>query len=98
MPKFMNRQESIAIIRLGSIIEKPRTFYFSNSLGSMGVPVFADDGNLVGISVMRRAANLNMQMMQNGGVQAVILPAEDIKETAQQAQEEIKRRADEDED
>lgn len=95
MPKFMNRQEFVAIIRLGSIIEKPRTFYFSNTLSSMGVPVFAANGKLVGISVLRRAANLDMNNMNRGGVQAVILPAEDIDEMVQQARDEIKRRADE---
>jgi len=95
MPKYMNREEFVTIVRLGSIIEKPRTFYFSNTLSSMGVPVFAANGKLVGISVLRRAANLDMSNMNRGGVQAVILPAEDIDEMVQQARDEIKRRADE---
>lgn len=93
LPKFMNRQESISIVRLASIIEKPRTFYFCSDLDGMGVPAFGKDGGLVGISVLRKGSKMTLQDLQGGGgFQAVILPSEDVLEISKQAIDEIARR------
>lgn len=95
MPKFMNREPSISIVRLGCIIEKPRTFYQSNTLSSLGVPIFDKTGNLIGISVIRSAPNLDISSMQDGGMIPVILPAEDVLDIAEQARAEIESRREE---
>jgi hypothetical protein len=96
MPKFLNREPTLSLLRLNSIIQKPRSFYHVAGLDAMGVPVFGENGGLVGISVIRAAANLKMEDMQSGGVLPVVLPAEDVLEIARQARQEIEKRKSED--
>ncbi len=79
--KALDRRPTVLIGRIAAVIKKPRDFYVATST-SLGGPVFSADGAPFGI-VVRRMAN------GRPGA-AVILPAEDVLETAAQALEKIK--------
>jgi S1-C subfamily serine protease len=52
----------------------------------LGTPTFTVDGKVLGIAALRVSPNLGSQVGGMGsGVTAVILPAEDVLEIAQQA-------------
>jgi len=96
MPKFMNREPSVQLGRIISIVDKPRTFYCIDNLSSMGIPAYSQDGELIGISVLKKPRKLDFSAGQNAGMTPVILPAEDIRDIASQALAEIEREANED--
>ena len=86
---------SAALQTIGAIIEKPRTFYVieTGGTGGMGTPAFTVSGKVVGLLTMRsvQAGRPGMFSMMSGteglGLLPVILPAEDVREIAQQAPE-----------
>jgi hypothetical protein len=93
--KVANRAYSLSVDRVEAIIAKPRTFFVpgrGESTGALGCPVFALDGKVVGVALLRNlpggASGGGMMSMMNGGrdsVLPVILPAADIFEAGQQA-------------
>lgn len=55
--KILNRQVSVALGQVQTVVRKPRTFIVSdwlNSTAALGSPVFDGSGALVGIVVLRR--------------------------------------------
>ncbi|MBI1746774.1 MAG: trypsin-like peptidase domain-containing protein [Acidobacteria bacterium] len=79
------------ISRINAIIDKPRTFYVPGLLTEVGTPVFALDGKVIGIVLLRMAPaeGGSMSAMMRGslsslGILPVILPAEDVREVAKQ--------------
>jgi S1-C subfamily serine protease len=82
------RAYSISLSRIGAVISKPRTYYVPADGGglSLGSPVFALNGGMVGIMVMR-AVNSRGAGDYRDGLTAIILPAEDILKGAKQAPE-----------
>lgn len=87
--KAASRAQSAATDRISAVIQKPRTFYTTESGmgGTLGVPAFLLDGKILGIYVVRAvsAAGGPVNIRQN--LSAIILPAEDIVKAAQQAPE-----------
>ncbi|MGD0057838.1 MAG: serine protease [Verrucomicrobiia bacterium] len=92
-----NRAPAVSIGRIEGIIDKPRTFYLlgqSMWAYSLGAPVFALDGKLVGIVLLRSAKTQTDQdsgfifsNLNQWGMMPVILPASDIVDGAKQALE-----------
>jgi hypothetical protein len=92
-----NRAPAVSIGRIEGVIEKPRTFYLlgESMWGySLGAPVFAVDGKLVGIVLLRSAKTQGDQdsgfifsNLNQWGMMPVILPASDIVDGAKQALE-----------
>lgn len=74
--KTMNDTPVVALQRIASIVSKPRKYYIISGSASGGLPFFAADGKILGISVFRKAGRM-----------MVILPAKDILEIAKQALE-----------
>ena len=93
--KVANRAYSLSVDRIEAIIAKPRTFYVpgrGESSATLGCPVFAFDGKVVGVALLRNLpggmGGGGMMSMMGGGhenVLPVILPAADIFEAGQQA-------------
>lgn len=82
------RAHSAALERISAVIQKPRTFYIPDSSmtgTAQGSPVFALDGNFVGVVVMRAVNSVGSSQREN--VTSIILPAEDILKGAKQAPE-----------
>ncbi len=91
------RSASVSIGRITTLVEKPRTYYVMDhdmaSLG-LGSPVFGANGKLIGILAIRTAisqSSMSMNAMFSGassmGLLPVIVPADQVKEVADQAPE-----------
>lgn len=76
LDKSLDRRPTVVVGRIGAIVKKPRTFYRA-TVGSLGGPVFAADGRIVGITVRR--------MVDERPSATVLLPAQDVQEIAKQA-------------
>lgn len=93
MGKPENRQPVALVSRIGSIIEKPRTFYIATDLltaMTLGSPVFTADGKMVGIMVYRiqpmgRRESADAMSMGRGGLTPGVLPAADVLDVLKQA-------------
>ena len=93
MGKPENRQPVALLSRVGSIIEKPRTFYIAADLLTaltLGSPALTVDGKVVGIMVYRiqpmgRREAADMMSMGRGGLTPGVLPAADVLDVAKQA-------------
>lgn len=80
---------------IAAIIERPRTFFVTESgaMNALGVPAFLPNGKIVGLVTMRsvEGARPGMFSMFGGteglGLLPVILPAADVSEIAKQASE-----------
>ncbi len=86
------RAYSASVERVSAVVQKPRTFYIPDSTmtaTSLGSPVFALDGQIVGIIVMRTiaASGAGMNNFRSDSATSIILPAEDIFKAATQAPE-----------
>ena len=81
--KELNRENVVYTSEIVSLIRKPRTF---GKIGApaLGMPVFNRDGKFLGIGVNRFSAK-NDTESQNPTASSVILPAEDLLESAAQA-------------
>lgn len=80
--KGLNREPVVLTSEVISVIRKPRRFGKVNAQ-SLGMPVFNGDGKFVGLGVNRFSST----GVREGGVPApvsVVLPAEDLLETASQ--------------
>lgn len=82
--KSLDNQPAVFLGNVSAVVNKPRTFYFAMVL-SFGSPVFTADGKLLGITVMRKAADGGRGAMNMMSFMPVILPAEEIAEIAKQA-------------
>ena len=83
-----------ALFDISAIIERPRTFFvLSGQAATMGAPAFLPSGKVVGLLTLRQidAGRPSMMSMMGGseslGLLAVILPAADVLEIANQAME-----------
>ena len=74
--EVLNRVASVSRGQIMSITKKPREFLRATG-SSLGCPVFAIDGKLIGISVSRT--------VKGKASQTVIIPAADVLEIAEQA-------------
>jgi S1-C subfamily serine protease len=79
---------------VGGIVVKPRTFFvLAGDTAGIGTPAFLPNGKMVGILTMRQIANERpsafaaMNGTEGLGLLAVILPAADVLDIAQQATE-----------
>lgn len=81
--KELNREPLVVTSELVSLIRKPRSF---GKIGtsSLGMPAFNRDGKFLGIGVNRFNAKNDTESPNATGA-AVILPAEDLLESASQA-------------
>ena len=89
MPNYLNRQPSVLLTRVTSMVERPRPFYAVSGLSGLGMPVFNRHGKVVGITVLRKGSAPAGQ--GSGNMTPVILPAVDVLEIAEQAVEEAAR-------
>ena len=99
--KTLNHTLTVSVRRVTAVVAKPRTFYVG--AGSLGSPVFAADGKLLGICTRRASKGQSrsiglMSILGGGGMSPmggtpVILPADDVKEIADQARDEMKKPA-----
>ena len=91
--KSLNHVASVNIGRIRAIVPKPRTLYVG--AGSLGSPVFTEDGKLLGICTRRGGRGAAQSVGASGSASAsitpIILPAADVKEIADQALEEMKK-------
>jgi hypothetical protein len=86
----LDRQAAVGVGRVAAVVTKPRTFYVCSGVESLGAPAFLADGTPLGIMVFRKqSAEVNMRSMlsmgNGGGMAAVVVPAADVMEVAQQA-------------
>ncbi|MCL6519470.1 MAG: serine protease [Armatimonadetes bacterium] len=94
-----NRTIAASVERIQAIVEKPRTFYITGmSIGdlNLGGPVFALDGNVIGLLIMRilptRAGgemSFSLFSMNYMPIMPMILPASDILAAAKQVPESV---------
>ncbi len=84
-----DRAYAAAAERISAVIQQPRTFYIpENSLTStaLGSPVFALDGSVIGVVVMRTVQSAaNAPSSPRDNVTGIILPATDILAAEKQA-------------
>ena len=96
--RSLDRQPAISVSRVSATVNKPRTFYVTDStMEQLGCPVFDRQGKVIGITVRRRGPSggggLSLANL-TGGMVAVVLHAEDVKEVAEQALQEAAKKAD----
>jgi S1-C subfamily serine protease len=91
--KAAGRAHSLTMDRVEAVVKKPRTFYVPMGMGmtraSLGIPVFAMDGKVVGITVLRAIRSKGGMGMFGGGDNTlmIVLPTDDVLEVAEQAPE-----------
>ncbi len=92
----MSNVPSISIARVQAIIEKPRIMYmpdpFIGLASGMGTPVFALDGNIIGILLIRVTRGNDAYPSDAGGISSlgmlpIILPAQEIIDVMEKAPE-----------
>lgn len=86
------RAHAASVERVSAVVQKPRTFYIPDSTmtaTALGSPVFALDGNIVGIMVMRAISSggTGAGSSRQDNATSIILPAEDVLKAAKQAPE-----------
>jgi len=89
-----NRANTIALMRVAAVVDKPRTFFVLEGSGNtfgMGGPVFGSDGKPVGVLLLRSGKSetgLGMAAMLSGpnnlGIMPVVVPIDDIVDSAKQ--------------
>jgi len=82
---------SVRVERVRAVVEKPRTYYIVSENVALGAPVFAMDGNVVGMIALRvgtGGSSVGPSAIFGGmsglGMLPIIVPAEDIAAVAQQ--------------
>ena len=87
----LDRQPAVATGRVSAVVAKPRTFYVCSGVAEgIGGPAFLADGTPLGIQVFRRQSlDTSMRglfsMSGGSGMAAVVVPAADVMEVAEQA-------------
>jgi hypothetical protein len=85
-----SRAYGASVERITAVVQKPRTFYIPDStmtVTGLGSPVFALNGDVLGLIVMRAVAIQSGSANIREGMTTVILPAADILKGAKQAPE-----------
>ena len=80
------RAHSASVERIEAVVKRPRTFYIPGkdpTNTGLGSPAFTLDGKVIGIFVMRAVKATSGAGMQ-GATAAIVIPAEDILEAAEQ--------------
>ena len=94
--KIGNWEPGLFLLRVDAKLSKPRTLYVHTNVTTLGCPVFALDGKIIGLSIMRIGASESDPFsavldaatnVANLGALPVILPADQILEVAKQALE-----------
>ncbi len=92
--RVAGRNHSAGVIRIESIVERPRQFYIPSrgeTGASLGSPVFTLEGDIVGIMVLRAIRGTGggvSRMLRSGDTMTpIVLPAIDIREAVEQAPE-----------
>lgn len=88
MGKAENRSPFGLVARIGSIIDRPRTFHVLSDIAStltLGSPAFASDGRVIGVMVYRIHVTAMKERGMGRGMTPGILPAADVLEVAKQA-------------
>lgn len=80
-----NRVIAVSLHRIASIVDKPRLHYVPDGEPEMGSLVLSLDGNVVGLSVVKRLPKGSGSASAWENIMQVILPAKDIAEAAKQA-------------
>ncbi|MDD3925210.1 MAG: serine protease [bacterium] len=81
-----NRTVYADLCRVRAMIEKPRTFFVLNDVGTYGGPAFTMDGKLLGIMTIRKLPKGAVSLSGvSGSVLPVVLPAMDVAEVAREA-------------
>ena len=87
--EVVNRAPSVSLDRVQAIARKPRTVYITGLnawVAGLGCPAFTLDGKLVGVLVIRAVPAASIGASRGEATSLpVVLPAEDIREVAQQA-------------
>ena len=84
---------SAILYSVAAVMQKPRTFFVLNGPTGTGMPAFQASGKIVGILTIRQIDPGRMSMFgmmggtEGAGVIAVVLPAADVLEIANQANE-----------
>ena len=87
------RAHAASVEHVSAVVHKPRTFYIPDSRmtgTALGSPVFALDGRIVGIVVMRTISaggGASMSNFRPDNATSIILPAEDVAKAMKQAPE-----------
>jgi S1-C subfamily serine protease len=90
--KGLNREVAVATDRVRAVVRKPRTLVVSDAvkgLQSLGCPVFDATGRAIGLALMRRLpGGISMSNPKDifEMLNPVVLTAEDVLQTAAQAQ------------
>jgi hypothetical protein len=92
--KHVGYESAVSLGRVSARLTKPRTEYIAG--GAPGQPAFTKEGKLLGIVLTHRRGEQDIDVMGGmAGLQremtAVIIPAADIVEAANQAKEEAKK-------
>lgn len=100
LAKYYDRAPVVSDAKLGGIVKKPRIYYLtSDTVGqgasAFGLPVFAADGSIVGLTVLHAnndegdsdSASGMMSAMMGGAGEGMILPAAEIVKATKRAQE-----------
>jgi len=97
MGRVAGRVASATISRISAEVNVPRAFYILEGTGSstgLGAPVFSLDGALIGLIFLRtieRSGGIGFESMISGpshfGLLPVVVPLEDIQESAEQIPE-----------
>jgi S1-C subfamily serine protease len=92
-----NRTIAVSLGRIEAFVNKPRPFYILGEATwgySLGAPVFAVDGKILGILLLRistaqidATSGFMNQHLNQWGIMPIILPAADIADGAKQAKE-----------
>jgi hypothetical protein len=87
----LNREPSISLAHVGAVVKKPQTLVVPDSLSapqSVGCPAFDSAGRMIGIVVIRRSTgggrDAHKSLDLAGMLRPVILPTEDLEQTASQ--------------
>ncbi|MEK7485041.1 MAG: trypsin-like peptidase domain-containing protein [Planctomycetota bacterium] len=87
--KTAKRVSMVDVLRINAIVSKPRTFYLSQNIGSVGSPVFAKDGSLIGVTLIR--INSSEGALEDVDAVYIILPVDEMNEVVKQAKEEMEK-------
>jgi len=87
--RSLNRQPTVSLSRIAAVVTKPRkVFVDDRTMGALGTPVFTMGGEVLGITVLRRAPRADVAgVMAYGNVSMVVIPSEDVMEIGRQALE-----------
>jgi hypothetical protein len=85
--QLARRTHSVALGRIDAVVDKPRTFYVPtpsvSTFMSLGSPVFALDGKIAGLTVVRKGKTEALSISDM--VMAIVVSAGDVLDASKQA-------------